>query len=104
MAQAAVDSRSNVRSIERQMDMDKDLQTAIESLAQELNVNVKQITAAIELLDAGNTIPFIARYRKEVTQGLDELALRAIEDAVEKARELAARKQTVLKTIDGQAC
>lgn len=82
--------------------MDKDLQAAIESLAQELSVTVKQITAAIELLDAGNTIPFIARYRKEVTQGLDELALRAIEDAIEKARELAARKQTVLKTIEGQ--
>lgn len=82
--------------------MDKDLLLAIESLAQELSVTVKQITAAVELLDAGNTIPFIARYRKEVTQGLDELALRAIEDTVEKARELAARKQTVLKTIDGQ--
>ena len=82
--------------------MDKDLQVSIEALAKELAVTVKQITAAIELLDAGNTIPFIARYRKEVTQGLDELALRAIEDAVEKARELAARKQTVLKTIDGQ--
>ena len=82
--------------------MDKDLQVSIEALAKELEVTVKQITAAIELLDAGNTIPFIARYRKEVTQGLDELALRAIEDAVEKARELAARKQTVLKTIDSQ--
>ncbi len=81
--------------------MDKDLQAAITSLAQELSVTEKQIVAAIELLDAGNTIPFIARYRKEATQGLDELALRAIEDAVEKARELAARKQTVLKTIEG---
>ncbi len=82
--------------------MDKDLQAAIEELASELSVTVKQITSAIELLDEGNTIPFIARYRKEVTQGLDEMALRAIEDAVEKARELAARKLTVLKTIEGQ--
>ena len=82
--------------------MDMDLQAAIESLVKELSVSSEQVAAAIELLDAGNTIPFIARYRKEVTQGLDELALRAIEDAVEKARELAARKQTVLKTIDGQ--
>lgn len=82
--------------------MDKDLQAAIESLVKELSVTNEQITAAIELLDAGNTIPFIARYRKEVTQGLDELALRAIEDGIEKARELAARKQTVLKTIDSQ--
>ena len=82
--------------------MDRDLQAAIESLVKELSVSEQQITAAIELLDAGNTIPFIARYRKEVTQGLDEIALRAIEDAIEKARELTARKQTVLKTIEGQ--
>ncbi len=84
--------------------MDKDLLAAIESLVKDLSVTKEQITAAIELLDAWQYYPFIARYRKEVTQGLDELALRAIEDedAVEKARELAARKQTVLKTIEGQ--
>jgi len=63
---------------------------------------VRQVLAAIELLEAGNTIPFIARYRKEVTQGLDEIALRAIEDAVEKAAALAARKATVMKSIEGQ--
>ena len=56
----------------------------------------------IELLDAGNTIPFIARYRKEATEGLDELALRNIEDALAKSRELAQRKATILKTIDQQ--
>ncbi|HIF00774.1 MAG TPA: RNA-binding transcriptional accessory protein, partial [Fuerstia sp.] len=55
-----------------------------------------------ELLSDGNTVPFIARYRKEVTRGLDETALRFIEDAVAKARELATRKRTVLKTIDEQ--
>ncbi len=54
------------------------------------------------MLNAGNTIPFIARYRKEATGGLDEVALRAIEDALEKATALAARKATVLKTIDEQ--
>ena len=79
--------------------IDLDLQVACQSLARELSVKVRQVQAAVELLDAGNTIPFIARYRKEATQGLDELALRAIEDAIEKARELAARKTTVLKTI-----
>lgn len=79
-----------------------DLEVACQAIASELSVKVTQVQAAVELLDAGNTIPFIARYRKEVTQGLDELQLRAIEDAIEKARELAARKTTVLKTIEEQ--
>jgi len=56
----------------------------------------------VELLNAGNTIPFIARYRKEATQGLDEIALRAIEDALERTNALSARKTTVLKTISEQ--
>ena len=71
-------------------------------IATSLSISERQVQATIELLDAGNTIPFIARYRKEATQGLDEMALRAIEDALEKARELAARKKTVLKTIEEQ--
>ncbi|MDP1561756.1 MAG: Tex family protein [Pirellulaceae bacterium] len=71
-------------------------------IAAELNLVLRQVHAAIELLESGNTIPFIARYRKEATQGLDEIALRAIEDAVEKANALAARKTTVLKSIDEQ--
>lgn len=82
--------------------MELDLEVACQAIARELSVNVNQVQAAVELLDAGNTIPFIARYRKEATQGLDELALRAIEDAIQKARELVARKTTVLKTIDEQ--
>ncbi len=71
-------------------------------IARELELPHKQVLATIELLEAGNTIPFIARYRKEVTGGLDEIALRAIEDALEKALALAARKVTVLKTIAEQ--
>ena len=71
-------------------------------IAISLSISERQVQATIELLDAGNTIPFIARYRKEATQGLDEMALRAIEDALEKARELIARKKTVLKTIEEQ--
>lgn len=71
-------------------------------IARELSLPHKQVLATIELLEAGNTIPFIARYRKEVTGGLDEIALRAIEDALEKAIALAARKVTVLKTIAEQ--
>ncbi len=82
--------------------MEKDLQVAIERMASNLSITARQVKAVFDLLDAGNTIPFIARYRKEATGGLDEIALRAIEDGLEKARELASRKQTVLKTIEGQ--
>ncbi len=78
------------------------METTAKAIASELQIPLRQVLAAIELLDAGNTIPFIARYRKEATGGLDEIALRAIEDAVEKAKALAARKVTVLKTIDEQ--
>nr|WP_052336055.1 Tex family protein [Rhodopirellula sallentina] len=74
----------------------------MEAIAKELNLPVKRVTAVVDLLKEGNTIPFIARYRKEATGGLDEIALRAIEDGLEKATALAARKATVLKTIDEQ--
>ena len=82
--------------------IDVELRAMAKQIAISLSISERQVHATIELLDAGNTIPFIARYRKEATQGLDEMALRAIEDALEKARELAARKKTVLKTIDEQ--
>ena len=82
--------------------IDVELLAMAKQIAMSLSISERQVQATIELLDAGNTIPFIARYRKEATQGLDEMALRAIEDALEKARELAARKKTVLKSIDEQ--
>ncbi len=80
----------------------KDTEQKARAIAVDLQLPVRQVLAAIELLEAGNTIPFIARYRKEVTQGLDEIALRAIEDAVERATALAARKVTVIKSIQSQ--
>ncbi|MEZ6123394.1 MAG: Tex family protein [Planctomycetaceae bacterium] len=70
-----------------------------ELVAATLNLPLRSVTAVLQLLDSGNTIPFIARYRKEATNGLDERQLRAIEDAAGKARELAGRKATILKTI-----
>jgi uncharacterized protein len=79
-----------------------DLEQTVRQISTELGVDPDQVRVAVELLDAGNTLPFIARYRKEATKGLDELALRAIEDALDKARELAARKTTILKTIHEQ--
>ena len=71
-------------------------------VATELKVSIDQIEGAVRLLEDGNTIPFIARYRKEATRGLDERQLRAIEDMLARARELAARKNTILKTIAEQ--
>lgn len=76
-----------------------DLKAICTDIAKAIQVQSAQVAAAVELLDAGNTIPFIARYRKEATRGLDEVALRFIQDSLEKARELHARKGTVLKTI-----
>lgn len=72
------------------------------TIARDLNLTPSQVQRTIELLDDGNTLPFIARYRKEVTQGLSETQLRAIEDAVRLARDLADRRQTILKTIGEQ--
>ncbi|MCL4193619.1 MAG: RNA-binding transcriptional accessory protein [Thermoguttaceae bacterium] len=72
------------------------------AIAAALGLPWAKVKAAAELLGEGNTIPFVARYRKERTGGLDEAALRAIEDAIETLRELIDRKNTVLKTIAEQ--
>ena len=71
-------------------------------IAQELNVRDNQILAAIQLLDDGNTIPFIARYRKEATGGLDDTQLRHFETRLIYLRELEDRRQTILKSIEEQ--
>ena len=79
-----------------------DLHETARQLATDFGVPLKNVLAAVEMLEAGNTIPFIARYRKEATDGLNEISLRVIEDAIEKAKTFAARKITILKTIDAQ--
>ena len=71
-------------------------------IAQELNVRDSQILAAIQLLEDGNTIPFIARYRKEATGGLDDTQLRHFETRLIYLRELEDRRQTILKSIEEQ--
>lgn len=71
-------------------------------IAAAINIKPAQVTATVELLDAGNTIPFIARYRKEMTGGLDEEQLRQVESAVEKRRALDERGATVLASIEEQ--
>ncbi|CAM4476250.1 MULTISPECIES: Tex family protein [Pseudoalteromonas] len=71
-------------------------------LATELNAREQQVNAAISLLDEGATVPFIARYRKEVTGGLDDTQLRLLEQRLGYLRELDERREFILKTIDEQ--
>ncbi|HFQ5166977.1 TPA: Tex family protein [Vibrio vulnificus] len=71
-------------------------------IAQELNVRPEQVTAAVALIDDGNTVPFIARYRKEVTGGLDDTQLRNLDSRLSYLRELDDRRQTILKSIQEQ--
>ena len=71
-------------------------------LATELAASAAQITAAIDLLDDGATVPFIARYRKEATGGLDDTQLRTLAERLLYLRELEARKETVLNSIAEQ--
>ena len=73
-----------------------------QKIAQELQIKPQQVSATIELIDEGSTIPFIARYRKEVTGALDDIQLRTLEDRLRYLRELEARRITVVKSIDEQ--
>ncbi len=76
--------------------------TYAETIAKQLGLRANQVAAAIELFDEGNTIPFVARYRKEATGTLDEEQLRQIETALERARALDERRATVLDSIEEQ--
>nr|WP_280921760.1 Tex family protein [Paenibacillus sediminis] len=74
----------------------------IKQTAKELEISLKQIRTTVTLLDEGNTIPFIARYRKEMTGELDENQLRAIEERVSYLRNLEERKREVIRIIEEQ--
>ena len=73
-----------------------------QSIATELGVKLAQVEATITLLDEGSTVPFISRYRKEVTGSLDDTQLRTLEERLNYLRELEERRTTVLKTITEQ--
>ena len=73
-----------------------------QSIANELGVKLSQVEATITLIDEGSTVPFISRYRKEVTGGLDDTQLRTLEERLYYLRELEERRGTVLKTIEEQ--
>ena len=72
------------------------------TIAAELKVAERQVAAAVELLDGGATVPFVARYRKEATGGLDDAQLRNLEDRLAYLRDLEARRAAILESIEGQ--
>ena len=78
------------------------MQTIISQIAAEIRVSPQQVQAAVTLLDGGATVPFIARYRKEATGGLDDIQLRELEYRLGYLRELQDRRAAILKAIDEQ--
>ena len=78
------------------------MQKIVTQIAQELGVRTAQVEAAVNLLDGGATVPFIARYRKEHTQGLDDIQLRELETRLSYLRELQERRVAVRKSIEEQ--
>ncbi|EME52314.1 RNA binding protein [Rhodococcus ruber BKS 20-38] len=78
------------------------LKTVNQRIAEELDVREGQVAAAVDLLDGGATVPFIARYRKEVTGGLDDAQLRQLEERLRYLRELDERRTAVLESVESQ--
>lgn len=76
--------------------------STINRIADELGIGVDQAKAAKSLLEKDNTIPFIARYRKEKTNSLDEVVLRELEEKIDKAKKLQERKETIINTLQQQ--
>ena len=74
----------------------------INTIAEELNIKPNQVESTVKLIDAGNTIPFIARYRKEVTGGLSDEILRDLGERLTYLRNLEKRKEEIIKSIDEQ--
>ena len=71
-------------------------------IAEQLNLGQRQVEKTIELLEQGATVPFIARYRKEVTGSLNEIQITAIRDLLVKLKELDKRRETILASIQDQ--
>lgn len=74
----------------------------VNHIATAIKAQAEQVNAAIKLLDSGATVPFIARYRKEITGGLDDAQLRELEEALEYGRSLEERKASILESIESQ--
>ena len=82
--------------------MDTPIQVDLGRIAQDLQIRRVQVESVVALLDEGNTVPFITRYRKERTGNLNEVAIREIQLRVGRLRELAERKETILKAVEAQ--
>jgi protein Tex len=82
--------------------MGNPIQVDLGRIAQDLQIRRSQVESVVGLLDDGNTVPFITRYRKEATGNLNEVIIGEIQLRVQRLRELAERKETILKSIDGQ--
>jgi uncharacterized protein len=78
------------------------MQKIFRQIAAELRVREEQVRAAVDLLDGGATVPFVARYRKEATGGLDDAQLRELETRLQYLRELEERREAILKSIEEQ--
>jgi protein Tex len=82
--------------------MDNPIPVDLGRIAQDLQIRRVQVESVVQLLDEGNTVPFITRYRKERTGNLNEVTIREIQLRVQRLRELAERKETILKAIEAQ--
>jgi len=71
-------------------------------IADELNITTQQVKATVQLLDEGGTVPFISRYRKEMTGSLDEVQILTIKTEIERLRQLEVRRESILKSIESQ--
>lgn len=82
--------------------MADDIKSIAALIASEINARADQVISAVDLLDGGATVPFIARYRKEVTGGLDDTQLRNLAERLTYLRELGARRKAIVDSITSQ--
>ncbi|MDP3284842.1 MAG: Tex-like N-terminal domain-containing protein, partial [Desulfobacterales bacterium] len=75
-------------------------ETHISNITDELNIKISQVRSVSALLEEGSTIPFIARYRKEITGSLDEVVITAIRDRLARLEELDSRREAILKSLE----
>lgn len=85
------------------MDQTLDLEKLTVKIAKELTISLKSVAAVVKLIEDGNTIPFIARYRKEATGDLDEVQIRAIQERTTYLKELEDRRNTIINSIESQS-
>src|SRR6476620_8178843 len=95
-------SPSSSHLVQSRGSMETPIPVDLGRIAQDLQIRRVQVESVVQLLDEGNTVPVIARYRKERTGTLHEVAVREIQLRVGRLREMAERKETILKTIEAQ--